>query len=333
MTGSKGEPADAGGAPPPAPGAAGVLRTFAQHLGPAYRLMFRGAAWATLAGTVVLLAFAASWPAFVGMRRGAELARRQEDSYAPDNTEVPLLVAAGALPVLLGLAAFAFGVLHTAHSLAVTRVRPVAVSELWRQARRQAGRAAAVQAGRGVLVGGLALPGALLWSLADVALPAAEPLLGYVLLALLVPAVVALRVGLALAPAAAALEGLGATAALHRSWTLVQGAWWRTTICVVASAALTVGAYVALRYAVEPTDGMAHALALSVSSGNTYLAYAAAQLAPVAVALLLCALLTLPFNHTVLTVLYVRRCAERGLGDGAGVRDAQQSQNHAAPEP
>lgn len=331
MTGTTGEPADTREAPPPGPGVPGVLRTFVQHFGPAYRLTFRGTAWATLAGTgVLLLAFAAAWPAFVEMQRGAELARRQEDSYAPDNTEVLLLVAAVALPVLLVLAAFAFGVLHTAHSLAVTHVRPVEVGELWRRARRQAGRAAAVQACRGVLVGGLALAGALLWSLADVALPAGEPVLGYALPALLGPAVVALYVGLSLAPAAAAIEGLGATAALHRSWTLVQGAWWRTTVCVAALAALTVGAYLALRFAMEPADGAAHALAMSVSSGNTYLAYVAAQLAPVAVALPLCALLTLPFTHIALTVLYVRRCAERGLGDGAGIHGSQQSRNHSS---
>ncbi|MGW0773242.1 hypothetical protein ACWD01_06195 [Streptomyces sp. NPDC002835] len=279
---------------------------------------------------MLLPAFAAAWPAFVEMRQGAELARRQEDSYTPDNTEALLLVAAGALPLLLGLAAFSFGVLHTAHALAVTRVPPVEVGELWRRARRQAGRAAAVQVWRGLLLGGLVLPGALLWSLADVVLPSAAPVLGYVLLALLVPAVVALRVALALAPAAAALEGLGATAALRRSWMLVQGAWWRATACVTALVALNAGAFLALRYAMEPADGAAHALAMWVSSGNTYFAYAAAQLAPSAVALPLCALLTLPFSHTALTTLYVRRCAERGLGDGAGTRDAQQSKHHSS---
>ncbi|MGW0700091.1 hypothetical protein ACWD0A_12340 [Streptomyces sp. NPDC002867] len=322
MTGTTGEPADTGEAPPPDPGAPGVLRTFAQRFGLAYRLTLYGTAWATLAGTgVLLLAFAAAWPAFVEMQRGAELARRQEDSYVPD-TEALLLVAAGTLPVLLGLAAFTFGVLHTAHSLAVAHVQPVEAGELWRRTRRQAGRATAVQACRGVLLGGPALTGVLVWSLADVVLPAAEPVLGYVLLALLVPAVVALRVGLALAPAAAALDGLGATAALHRSWSLVRGAWWRTTVFVTALAALTVGAYLALRYAMEPADGAAHALAMSVSSGNTYLAFTAAQLAPSAVALPLCALLTLPFTHTALTMLYVRRCAEQGLGDGAGIRDS-----------
>lgn len=42
------------------------------------------------------------------------------------------------------------------------------------------------------------------------------------------------------------------------------------------------------------------------------------------------ALLTLPFSHTALTTRYVRRCAERGLGDGAGVADARQSQNHSS---
>ncbi|MEU5233994.1 hypothetical protein AB0G82_32670 [Streptomyces anulatus] len=314
MTGTTGDPADTEEAPPSGPCATGVLRTFAQHFGSAYRLTLHGTAWATLAGAVVLLlAFAAAWPAFVEMRQGAELARRQEDSYAPDNTEVLLLVAACALPVLLSLAAFAFGVLHTAHSLAVTRVRPVEVGELWRRVRRQAGQAAAVQVWRGVLLGGLVLSGALLWSLVDVVLPAAAPVPGYVLLALLVPAVVALRVGLALAPAAAALEGLGATAALQRSWTLVQGAWWRTTAYVTALAALNAGAYLALRYAMEPAGGATHALAMSVSSGNTYFACAAAQLASSTVALPLCALLTLPFSHTALTTLYVRRCAERDL--------------------
>ncbi|MBQ1115556.1 hypothetical protein [Streptomyces sp. C3-3] len=136
-----------------------------------------------------------------------------------------------------------------------------------------------------MLLGGLVLSGALLWSLVDVVLPAAAPVPGYVLLALLVPAVVALCVGLALAPAAAALEGLGATAALQRSWTLVQGVWWRTTAYVTALVALNAGAYLALRYAMEPTGGAPHALAMSVSSGNTYFAYTAAQLAPSTVAL------------------------------------------------
>lgn len=163
---------------------------------------------------MLLPAFAAVRPAFVEMQGGAELARRQEDSHVPD-TEVLLLVAAGTLPVLLGLAAFAFGVLHTAHSLAVTHVRPVEAGQLWRRARRQAGRAAVVQAGRGALLGELALTGVLLWSLADVALPAAEPVLEYALLALLAPAVVALRVGLALAPAARP-SMIWTQAALHR---------------------------------------------------------------------------------------------------------------------
>ncbi|GGW62507.1 hypothetical protein [Streptomyces xantholiticus] len=314
MKGTTGQPAGTREAPLLGPGVLRTaLRTLAQRPGLAYRLALRGTAWATLAGTVVLLlALAASRPAFTEMQREADLARRQEDSYVPD-TEVLLLVSVGALPVLLGLAAFAFGVLHTAHSLAVVaHVRPAAVGELWRRARRQAGRSAAVQACRGVLVGGLALAGALLWSLADVVLPAAEPVLGYVLLGLLVPAVLTLRVGLALAPAAAALEGLGATAALQRSWRLVRGAWWRTTVCVAPLAALTVAAYLTLRYAAEPTDRAAHALAMAVSSGNTYFAYTVAQLAPVAFALSLCALLTLPFTHTALTVLYTRRCAERG---------------------
>ncbi|MER6612153.1 hypothetical protein [Streptomyces xantholiticus] len=320
MTGTTEEPADTGKAPPPAPGVLRTaLRALAQRPGLSCVLALRGTAWATLAGTVVLLlALAATWPAFTEMQQEADLARRQEDSYAPeaDNIGELQLVAACALPVLLGIAAFAFGVLHTAHSLAVTHVRPAAVGELWRRARRQAGRSAAVQACRGVLVGGLALAGALLWSLADVVLPAAEPVLGYVLLGLLVPAVVVLRVGLALAPAAAALEGLGATAALQRSWTLVRGAWWRTTVRVAPLAALTVTAYLMLRYAAEPADGAAHALAMAVSSGNTYFAYAVAQLAPVAVALSLSALLTLPFTHTALTVLYARRCAERGESPG-----------------
>ncbi|MGW4228497.1 hypothetical protein ACWEF9_04285 [Streptomyces sp. NPDC004980] len=58
---------------------------------------------------------------------------------------------------------------------------------------------------------------------------------------------------------------------------------------------------------------------MSAGSGNTYLAYAAARLAPLVVAV---PLLTLPFTHAALTVLYVRRRAVRGPDGGAGIRAA-----------
>lgn len=123
-----------------------------------------------------------------------------------------------------------------------------------------------------------------------------------------------LRLGWTLAPATAAAEGLGPRAALRRSWSLVWGrasAWSRTLAFALPLGALTVGLYVLLHLAARPLrSGTVHAF-LEWGPDNTYAAYVAGLLVPIAVALLLTGALTLPPAHATLAILRQRLVQDR----------------------
>ncbi|MFC8591162.1 hypothetical protein [Streptomyces atroolivaceus] len=135
------------------------------------------------------------------------------------------------------------------------------------------------------------------------------PLLG-VAIALL------LRLGWTLAPAAASAEGLSPRAAMRRSWSLVWGrtsAWFRTVAVALPLGGLTVGLYVLLHLVARPLRSGTVSLFLEWGPDNTYGAYAAGLLAPIAAALLLTGALALPPAHTALAILH-RRLARRSPG-------------------
>lgn len=119
----------------------------------------------------------------------------------------------------------------------------------------------------------------------------------------------ALRLGWTLAPAVAATEDLLPLAALRRSWSLVWGrasAWLRTVAVALPLGALTIGLYVLLSSAAHPLRSGAASLFLEWGPDNTYAAYVAGVLAPIAAALLLTGALALPPAHTLLAVLEQR---------------------------
>ncbi|MGW2419143.1 hypothetical protein ACWC0C_07745 [Streptomyces sp. NPDC001709] len=271
-----------------------------------------------LAGlAVTLTAFVAARPAFAHMWQGAQRAHRMEDSYAPDIA--PLWrVLLGGLPFLLLLLCLGCGALQIVHCAAVdsrTRHRAPAEGQLAGALRA---RVLAVYVLRGVpvwtaLVNGFLAaeflttteftapaplwPGGGTWTLVRYGAPGTG-----VLVALL------LRLGWTLAPAAAAADRLGPLAALRRSWTLVwsRAGWPRTVAAALPLGVLTVGVYVVAQYAAQPLRPGTRSLVLTYGTDNPYTAYAAGALAPVAVAVLLSATLTLPLAHRVFAALYRR---------------------------
>jgi len=311
----------------------GVLRRNWRAL---YGRTARATVLAALGGLSVTGAgFLAAWPAFSEMRRGALAARRAGDSYAPDGRLVNglLLIALAGLPLLIVL-------LH----LGGAAVQTVA-------ARAAAGRAAAGPERElpppGGRLGGpprarfrsvfaaFVLRGVCAWSPLVLGFLVEESFttttfreytalvpkwqyphlffaLRYGSTSLGLAAVLLLRLGWAVAPAAAA-DGLPAAAALRRSWSLVwsRAGRLRTAAVAVPLWALSAGTYALLQLAAAPLHSGAVSLFLEWGPDNTYAAYTAGLLAPVAAASLLTGALTLPSAHIALAVLHRRLAADR----------------------
>ncbi|MFF2654550.1 hypothetical protein [Streptomyces sp. NPDC058045] len=272
-------------------------------------------------GTAFLLA----WPAFTEMRRGAIAAREAEDSYAPDGslvTDLHLLALAG-LPFLILLLHLGCTALQTAAADAVTGGR--AGLRSGGRFRRVLG----VYGLRGVCVGAPVVLGVFVEAYFTTTTfreytaivpkwqyPNLFPVLAYGAPLLGLFGSLLLRFGWTLAPATAALEDLPPLTALRRSWSLTWGslgAWLRTAGTALPLASLTLGTYLLVQLAVRPLRSATTSLFLTVGPDNTYAAYVAALLVPIAVTLLLTATLTLPTAHATLACLQQRPAREREL--------------------
>ncbi|WP_431982214.1 hypothetical protein [Streptomyces qinglanensis] len=328
-----------------------VLRTASVALRGHGRRLFglaaRAAGLAALGGLLVTaLGFLVAWPAFTEMRRGAIAARRMEDSYAPSGLLVQdlWLIALAGLPFLVLLLHLGCAAVQTAASRAVADREDGHRPEV---ARGRAGSPATDvsahpadgrERGRfGAVLGSYLLRAAGVWAPLVTGILVSEyftttlfreytalvpkweyptrfallhdgaPLLGLAI-------TLVLRLGWALAPAAATAEHLGPLRSLRRSWSLVWGgatAWLRTLAAALPLGALTVGAYLLLHAAARPLRPGASALFLAWGTGNTYTAYCVGILAPIAAALLLTGVLTLPPAHVVLAALRDRLARER----------------------
>ncbi|MFE9388690.1 hypothetical protein [Streptomyces sp. NPDC006784] len=311
-----------------------------------FGLAARAAGLAALGGLLVTaLGFLVAWPAFTEMRRGAIAARRMEDSYGPSGLLVQdlWLIALAGLPFLVLLLHLGCASVQTAATRAVADREDHLPAE---GASGPAGSPATTSAppaggrGRGrfgAVLGAYLLRAAAVWAPLVAGILVSEyftttlfreytaivpkweyptrfallhdgaPLLGLAI-------TLVLRLGWALAPAAAAAEHLGPLGALRRSWTLVWGgatAWLRTLAAALPLGALTVGAYFLLHAAARPLRSGASSLFLAWGTDNTYTAYCVGILAPIAAALLLSGALTLPPAHVVLAVLRHRLAEAR----------------------
>ncbi|MFJ8858641.1 hypothetical protein ACIRD8_09410 [Streptomyces sp. NPDC102451] len=278
---------------------------------------------ARVAGLVALgallltaVAFLVAWPTFTEIRAGAIRAEAYDgDSYAPDGRRVQHLWL-----ILLACMPFLILLLH----LGCTAIQTASA------------RAAAAGGTRGrfrTVLGVYALRGVLVWAPVVLGILVEEyftttlfreytvlvpkweypnlfevlrygpPLLGLTI-------ALVLRLGWTLAPVTAATEGLGPWAAMRRSWSLTWGrpfsAWFRTVAVALPLGALTVGLYLLLHPAARPLRSCAVSLFLEWGPDNTYGAYVAGILAPIAAALLLTGALVLAPAHTVLAVLHQR---------------------------
>ncbi|MFB6657792.1 hypothetical protein ACFRAA_06015 [[Kitasatospora] papulosa] len=274
--------------------------------------------------------FVAAWPEFTEIRLGAIQARIDEDSYAPDGRRVNTmwLILLACLPFLILLLHLACTALQTACVRATAEPGGSGPRGRFRTV-------LGVYAVRGVLVWAPSVLGILvqlyfttttfreytvlvpLWEY-----PRLNPLLEYGPPLLGLALTLLLRFGWALAPAASAYEGLGPLAALRRSWSLTWGraaSWFRALAVALPLGGLTVGLYLLLQAAARPTRSWAASLFLEWGPDNTYGAYVAGVLAPIATALLLTGALTLPLAHTTLAVLHQRlaRTRERQSPDPA----------------
>lgn len=269
-----------------------------------------------LAGLLMTAAiFALAWPLFTHMRNERIRYHQLEDPYLHDHTGLAL-VALWTLPLFLLLLGTGSAAVQTACSRAVaagsrgpsTRLRPVL----------------AVYVLRGLIV----------WPLPLLVIYAADSLTGvrpdiedhllergswpYTLVEFspvaAVSVAVLLRLVLTLAPAAAA-DGLGARAALRRSWALT---WTRAGAVRVLALALPLAALTAgvLRLVVQlalPLRPLVRDL-LEQATGNFFAAYYAGILAPVAVGILVTAAVTLPVGCTAFAVLQDRQRSPGGAG-------------------
>ncbi|MET9590655.1 hypothetical protein ABZY45_06770 [Streptomyces sp. NPDC006516] len=274
----------------------------------------RVAGLVTLGGLLLaVVGFVVAWPEFTAMRQGAIQARIDEDSYAPDGSRVNTLwlILLACLPFLILLLHLGCAAIQTAAVRAHGRFRAVL----------------GVYALRGVCVWVPVVLGVLVeetftttlfrehtvivpkWEHPDlfVLLRYGPPLLG-VLTALV------LRLSWTLAPAVAATEGLAPVAALRRSWSLVWGgaaAWFRTVAVALPLGGITVAVCLLLHQAARPLRAGTVSLFLDRGPDNTYAAYVAGLLVPIAVALLLTGALTLPPAHTTFAALHQRLVADR----------------------
>ncbi|MEU1486405.1 hypothetical protein [Streptomyces sp. NPDC005752] len=273
---------------------------------------------------LTVVGFVAAWPEFTEIRLGAIQARIYEDSYAPDGTRVNTmwLILLACLPFLILLLHLACASLQTACSRAAAETGDCGPRGRFRTV-------LGVYALRGVLVWTPLVLGILVEEYFTTTLfreytaivpkweyPNLFPLLSYGAPLLGLALTLLLRFGWVLAPAASANEGLGPLAALRRSWSLTWGraiSWFRTLAVALPLGGLTVGLYLLLQAAARPTRSRAASLFLEWGPDNTYAAYVAGVLAPIAVALLLTGALVLPPAHTTLAVLHQRlaRTGER----------------------
>lgn len=271
-----------------------------------------------LAGLVLTAAiFALGWPVFTHMRNERNWYRHLEDPYLHDGTGLALLTLC-TLPLFLLLLGTGSAALQNACSRVVA-AETQAPSE----------RDGLGAAGRGPLRSVLAvytLRGLIAWPLPLVVGFLADRFTGYQLdtedqylergswvftlveMSPLVAVFVAvlLRLALALAPAAAA-DGLGPFAALGRSWSLT---WTRAGAARVLAlalplAALTAGVLRLVGQLALPLRPLVRTL-LDQATGNFFAAYYAGILAPVIVAILVTAALTLPLTCTAFAVLHNR---------------------------
>ncbi|WP_424922093.1 hypothetical protein [Streptomyces sp. wa53] len=284
-----------------------------------------------LGGLVLtVVGFVAAWHEFDEIRLGAIHAHVNEDSYAPDGRRVQTmwLILLACLPFLILLLHLACATLQTASARAAAEPGGSGPRGRFRTV-------LGVYAVRGVFVWAPLVLGVLvqlyfttttfrdytvlvpLWQYPNLnpLLEYGPPLLGLALTLLL-------RFGWALAPAASANEGLGPLAALRRSWSLTWGratSWFRALAVALPLGGLSVGLYLLLEAAARPTRSWAASLFLEWGPDNTYGAYVAGVLAPIATALVLTGALILPPAHTVLAALHQRlsRTGERQSPDTA----------------
>ncbi|MFD4764737.1 hypothetical protein [Streptomyces niveus] len=262
-----------------------------------------------LAGLLLTVAiFALAWPLFTRMRNQRVWYHYLEDPYLHDGTELAR-VALCALPLFLLLLGLGSAAIQSACSRAVAgeaprgdfpaRLRPVL----------------AVYVLRGLVVWPLPVIVAVVADRftgyhLDTPLPLERGTWPYILvkyspLAALFVAVL-LRLALTLAPAAAA-DGLGARAALRRSWSLT---WTRVGAArVVALAvplvALTAGLLRLVTQVALPLRPLVRGL-LEDATGNFFAAYYAGILAPVIVGILVTAAVAVPLTCTAFAALYDR---------------------------
>ncbi|MFF3735447.1 hypothetical protein ACFYXM_35580 [Streptomyces sp. NPDC002476] len=285
---------------------------------------------------VTAAAFALARPAFAEMWNGALAAREDEDSYAPDVSPL-LVILLGGLPALLLILCLGCAALQTVHS------REVAAAVAGRSRAKEKerppngtcsrlGRVTTVYVLRSVAVWTIPMCAMLVTEyLTSTTFTAPAPLrpesvrsdlVRVVVPGLAVVVALLLRLGLALAPAAAAGDGLTPMAALRRSWSLVWG-WTpslRTVAVVLPTGVITVGTYWVLHRAGGPLRDGVRSAVLTYGTDNPYVAYAAGVLAPIAAAMLLTAALVLPAAHTAHAVLHERLSSPGGLAAGTGGR-------------
>ncbi|MEV0785096.1 hypothetical protein AB0I52_19400 [Streptomyces sp. NPDC050423] len=261
--------------------------------------------------------FALAWPLFTRMRNQRIWYHHVEDPYLHDPTGLAL-VALWTLPLFLLVLGTGSAALQAVCSRAVAAGADEEPSEgdppraaLSAQLRP----VLAVYALRGLIVWPLPLlAGVVAHRLTGYQLDTPEPLergsWAYTLVAAspvaAACAAVLLRLALTLAPAAAA-DGLGARAALRRSWSLT---WTRAGAARVLALALplTVLAAGMLRLVVQlalPLRPLVRDL-LEQATGNFFAAYYAGILAPVLIGILVTAAVVCPLSCTAFAVLHDR---------------------------
>ncbi|WP_432105238.1 hypothetical protein [Streptomyces sp. bgisy091] len=317
-------------------GFAATALTALRRAGPRlYGVSARVTASAALGGLLVTaVGFLVAWPTFTEIREGAVRAHLDEDSYAPDGSRVHTLwvILLVCLPVLIALLHAGCAAVQTACARATAE-------------RGEGGPRGGVR----TVLGTYALRGALVWTPLVVGVLVQEyfttttfreytaivpkweypnlfPLLRYGPPLLGLALTLLLRFGWALAPTLAATEGPGPRAALRRSWKLTWSrptTWLRALAVTLPLGGLTVGLYLLLWTAARPVRAGTASLFLEWGPDNTYAAYVAGVLAPIAVALLLTGALVLPLAHVALAALHRRLTrAERPPDASTTVRTA-----------
>ncbi|MEU6002759.1 hypothetical protein [Streptomyces sp. NPDC047197] len=309
--------------------------TLRRHRGTLASATVRVVGLSGLAGLLMTAAiFALAWPLFTHMRNEVVRYHQLEDPYLHDHTDLTL-VALWTLPLFLLLFGMGSAALQSVCSRAVVAAEAQAPSAT--DDRPQG----AIRARLRPVLTVYALRGLIVWPLPVLVAVVADRLTGLHLdtedevlkrgtwphtLVETSPAValfaaVLLRLGLALAPAAAA-AGLGPRAALRRSWSL---AWTRAGVVRVLALTLPLAALSAgvLRLVVQlalPLRPLIRGF-LEDATGNFFAAYYAGILAPVIVGILITAALTLPITCTAFAALYDRlqppRPTPRRTGDTA----------------